>query len=307
MLAAVHPVLADSRTGVRSQVLEACGVGRRGSHDGGVFQCAVVLERLANSRDGGRLLADGHVDAAHLLGDISGSPVGLLVDDGVDGDCRLAGLAVTNDQLTLAAADRDHGVDSLQTGLHRFVNRLALGHAGRLEFQCTGGLSLDFAEVVDRLAQRVNHAAEEGVANRHGQNLTRAVDFLAFFDSGEVTEDDDTDFADVEVLGQAQRAVFETKQLVRHDRGKALNTGDAVTCGGHTADLYALCVSGFVGRRELVQRNTDVVGVDGQFGHLQSLLSCFRDHRCHDDRGFYQLSCACPVSRQADAGAGPGG
>ena len=76
--------------------------------------------------------------------------------------------------------------------------------------------------------------------------------FLAFFDAGEVTEDDDADLADVEVLGQAQRAVFEAKQLVRHDRGKALNTGDAVTCGCYTADLYALCVSGFVGRRELV-------------------------------------------------------
>jgi len=38
------------------------------------------------------------------------------------------------------------------------------------------------------------------------------VDFLAFFDSGEVTEDDDADLADVEVLGQAQRAVFEAKQ-----------------------------------------------------------------------------------------------
>ncbi|MNR48214.1 hypothetical protein D3C85_1674250 [compost metagenome] len=106
------------------------------------------------------------------------------------------------------------------------------------------------------------------------------MDFLAFFDAGEVAEDDDADFADVKVLGEAQGAVLEAKQLVRHDRGKALNTGDAVTCGGHTTNLYALCVTGFVGRRELVQRITDVVGVDGQFGHLQSLLSCFRDHRC---------------------------
>ncbi len=160
------------------------------------------------------------------------------------------------------------------------MDRLALGHAGRLEFQCTGGFGLDFAEVVDGLAQGVNHAAEEGVAYRYGQNLTRTVDFLAFFDSGEVTEDDDTDLANVKVLGQAQGAVFKAKQLVRHDRGKALNTGDAVTCGCYTANLYALGVSGFVGRRELVQRITDVVGVDGQFGHLQSLLSCFRDHRC---------------------------
>jgi len=130
------------------------------------------------------------------------------------------------------------------------------------------------------------------------------VDFLAFFDAGEVTEHDHADLADVEVLGEAQRAVFETKQLVRHDRGKALNTGDAVTCGCYAANLYALCVSGFVGRRELVQRNTDVVGVDGQFGHLQSLLSCFVI-TVAGDRGFYQLGCACPASRPAGVAARP--
>ena len=55
----------------------------------------------------------------------------LLVDDRVDGDRRLAGLAVTDDQLALAAADRDHRVDGLDAGHDRLVDVLALGHARR--------------------------------------------------------------------------------------------------------------------------------------------------------------------------------
>ena len=57
----------------------------------------------------------------------------LVVDDRVDRDRRLAGLAVADDQLALAAADRDHRVDRLQAGLHRLLHRLALDDARGLE------------------------------------------------------------------------------------------------------------------------------------------------------------------------------
>src|SRR3712207_8746902 len=53
----------------------------------------------------------------------------LVVDDRVDRDRRLARLAVADDQLALAAADRDHRVDGLQAGLHRLDHRLALDDA----------------------------------------------------------------------------------------------------------------------------------------------------------------------------------
>jgi hypothetical protein len=55
-----------------------------------------------------------------------------LVEDRVDRDRGLAGLAVADDQLTLAAADRHHAVDRLQAGLHRLANRLAIGDAGAM-------------------------------------------------------------------------------------------------------------------------------------------------------------------------------
>jgi hypothetical protein len=71
--------------------------------------------------DGRVLLADRDVDALN-----AGA---LLVDDRVDRQRGLAGLAVADDQLALAAADRDHRVDRLVAGLHRLVDRLAPDHA----------------------------------------------------------------------------------------------------------------------------------------------------------------------------------
>jgi hypothetical protein len=70
------------------------------------------------------LLAHGHVDADDVLA--------LLVDDRVDRNGGLAGLAVADDELALAAADGDHGVDGFQAGLHGLMHRLPLDDAGSL-------------------------------------------------------------------------------------------------------------------------------------------------------------------------------
>ncbi|MBV8538234.1 MAG: F0F1 ATP synthase subunit alpha, partial [Alphaproteobacteria bacterium] len=50
----------------------------------------------------------------------------------------LAGLAVADDQLALAAADRHQAVDGLEAGLHRLVHRLAGDDAGRLDLDALG-------------------------------------------------------------------------------------------------------------------------------------------------------------------------
>ena len=106
MLAVVHPVLADGRTGVGRKPFEAGSVRGRGSDDGGVLHRATVFEGALDAGDRGALLADRDVDAAHLLFGIAGLPCLTLVEDGVDADRGLASLAVADDQLTLTAPDR---------------------------------------------------------------------------------------------------------------------------------------------------------------------------------------------------------
>src|SRR5690606_26770532 len=95
----IYPVLAEGGTGVRRQVLEAGRVGGGRGHDGGVLHRAVLLQGVLDRGDGRALLPDRHVDAPHLPPRVAGAPVVPLVDDRVDRDGGLAGLAVPDDEL----------------------------------------------------------------------------------------------------------------------------------------------------------------------------------------------------------------
>ncbi len=130
VLAVLHPVLAHGAAGIGSEVLERRRIGRRSDDDDGVLHGALLGERRDGLGDGGGLLADGDVDALHAQA--------TLVEDRVDGDGGLAGLAVADDQLTLATTDRDQRVDRLDAGLHRLVHRLAAHDAGRLDLHAPG-------------------------------------------------------------------------------------------------------------------------------------------------------------------------
>ena len=86
---------------------------RRRNHDG-VFHRTVFFQLANDVGNRGILLADRNIDTLN-----AGA---LLIDDGIDSHGGLTGLAVTNNQLALTTTDRHHGVDGLETGLHRLVN-----------------------------------------------------------------------------------------------------------------------------------------------------------------------------------------
>src|SRR5439155_264872 len=160
-----------------------------------VLQGAGLLQRGTDARDGGTLLTDGDVDTADLLLRVAGTPVVALVDDRVDRQGGLAGLAVTDDQLALAAADRGHRVDGLEAGLQRLVHRLTGHDARSLQLQRPAALGLDLAEAVDRVTERVDDTTQVSLADSDGQDLTGALHRLSLLDAAELAEDDRTDLA----------------------------------------------------------------------------------------------------------------
>jgi hypothetical protein len=146
------------------------------------------------------------------------------------------------------------------------VHRLPLDDGGRLQLQGTAAGGLDRATAVDGVAQRVDHAAEVAVADRHRQDLAGPADLLALLDPGVVTQDHDADLADVEVQRQAADTALELEQLVGHDRGQALDAGDAVTGLDDGADLLAGDVGAVLGDVAL-DGTADLVCGDRQLGH----------------------------------------
>ena len=187
---------------------------------------------LHDLRDGRTLLPDGAVDADEVV-------LG-RVDDGVERDGRLAGLAVADQQFALAAADGDHGVDGLDAGGHGLPHALASDDAGgdALDGQRLGGV--DRALVVDGLAEGVDHAADQPLAHGHGHDFAGALDLVALFDLGVVAQQHGADLGLVEVHGETRDAVGELDQFARHHLVQPVHAGDAVAQRDDRADLVDL-------------------------------------------------------------------
>ena len=203
-------------------------VGRRGDDDR-LLHRARFLQRLHQLHDRRHALADRDVDADHVLI--------LVVDDRVDRDRGLAGLAVADDQLALAAADRDHRVDRLQAGLHRLLDALALDHARRLVLGRAGLGGVDVAGAVERTAKRIDQAAEELLADWDLEQLAGALDRVALDDALPVAEHDHADVVLLEVEREPGHVVGKLQHLQRHAVVEAVDAGDPVSDGEDRADL----------------------------------------------------------------------
>ncbi len=258
VLAVLHPVLAHGATGVGSEVLERRGVGGRSRHDDRVLERTGLTEGLDGLRDGGALLADRHVNALHTLS--------LLVQDGVDRDRGLAGLAVTDDELALTAADRGHRVDGLDAGLERLVHRLAAHDAGRLDLHAPQLRADKLAAAIDGLTEGVDDASEDAVTDRDREDPTGRLDRLPLLDLVALAEDDRADGRLVEVEGETDRAVLELEELVHGGVGETGDAGDAVADLDYAADGAGL-ERGLVALKVLRDRLGDIGCGDREFSH----------------------------------------
>ena len=265
-------------------------IGRGRGDDDRVAHRVGFFERADDLRDRRLLLADRVVDA-----DDAGV---LLVEDRVDRDGGLAGLTVADDQLALAAADRHHRVDGLQTGLQRLLHRLAIDDARRDALDRRELLRADRALAVDRLSERVDDAAEHFVADRHRDDAARALDGVAFLDFLELAEEHGADALLFEVQRDAEHAVRELEHLAGHGVLDAVHARDAVADRDDAADLGDVHVDG-VAADLLADDLGNLVCFDVHlFLRSPSLASCqfeFFPHSCELPRD------AAVVHRAADA------
>src|SRR5690606_27692972 len=146
--------------------------------------------------------------------------------------------------------------------------------AGRLELEGATRLGLDLTETVDRVAERVDDATEEGVAAGRREHLARAGDGHALFDARDLAEHDDADRVLVEVESEAERAVVEAEQLVRHGAREPLDVRDAVGRVDDGADLGRRGLGRLVAGDEVLERGTDLVRADRDVCHVSSLEWC---------------------------------
>ena len=199
----------------------------------------MVFERLHHLGNRRQLLADRDIDSDH-----AGVP---LVDDRVHRDRGLPGLAVSDDELTLAAADGNHGVHRLDSGLERLLHRLPGDDARGDALHRARFGRFDGSLAVQRPAQGVHHAPLHGLAHGHLQDPPGALRGVSLPDRGHVAEENESHGRLLEVQREAEHVVGQLHQLAVHDPFQAMDAGDPVPGrddGSNFRDIDAGVVAG---------------------------------------------------------------
>ena len=177
----------------------------------------------------GRFLSDRHINADNALS--------FLVDDGIDRDRRFAGTAVADDQLALAAADRNHRVDRLDPSLQWFFNRLAVGNPRRFELSRSELGRFNRALAVNRLADGIDYPADHRLANRQLYDPSGALHRVAFANQRLAAEQHRTDVVLLQVQHHAINALREFQQFAGHRAFESINPRDAVANRNNGSDI----------------------------------------------------------------------
>src|SRR5262249_51651375 len=90
---------------------------------------------------------------------------------------------------------------------------------------------------IERVAERIEHAAEHRLAYRHRQQPAKCLYLVTLFDLEIITQNDNADAVLFEVEGQAADAAGELDHLSRHAVRPAIDAGDAVAHFQDRADL----------------------------------------------------------------------
>src|SRR6516164_9042353 len=254
MHAVVAEIFAHNTTGIGRDILQRRRLRGSGGHDDRIIERTVVLQCLDDLSDSRALLADRDIDAIELPRFVGSGVDLLLIEDGVEDQCRLAGLPVADDQLALAAPDRHQRVDGLQSGLQRLVHRTARDNARRLDLDPR---ALDVGQrafAVDRLAEPVDDAAQQATADRHVDDGAGALYDVALVDAAVLAEYDDADIVALEVERHATHPVRKRDHLAGLDRVEAIDADDAVADRQHLADLGDICLAAEIGDLMLEDR-----------------------------------------------------
>ena len=216
--------------------MHGCRIGCCRADNDRIIHRAFFLQRVDKRGDGRTFLPDCYIDAVDR---IAGFVVAALVDDRVDGDGGLSGLAVSDDQFALSASDRDHRIDSFDTGLQRLVDRLAEDNTRRLAFERhLAGFSHDFPFSVDRVSERVDHTSDHTFADIDGGDTPCTFDDVTLFYLVCRSQQDSSHVVLFQVHHDRFHPVVELQEFVSLGVVKTVNPGYAIAHLEHRTHFF---------------------------------------------------------------------
>ena len=238
MTTGITEILADGSTRKRSVILQCSRITSCSSHHNRVVQCSVLTKRINDRSNGRTLLTDSYIDTIYR---VACQEVSALVDNRINRNGSLSRLAVADNQLTLSATDRNHGVYRLQSRLQRLVHRLTVDYSRSFPFQWH---IIQFASnqslAVERFAQRVDHTSQHALSYTDRSDTFGTFHDESLFDLVRRTQQHSTHVVLFEVHHDCFDTIVKLQQFIGFGISQSIDTHYAVAHLEHRTDFVKL-------------------------------------------------------------------
>ena len=229
VLGLCREMLGHCHGGVRRDIGKPRCILVPGRNDDALVHHATLADRTDHLGHRVAALTDGAVDADH-----AGC---LLVQDGIHGQRRLAGLPVADDQFTLAQTHRHGSVDGLDSRRQRPFDRQTVEDLGRFGLHRAQGFGLDRALAVQRVSQRIHNPPQKRRTHLCADDSVGPCDAFAHGHPVAWPQQDNPQTPRFEVEDDASHAAGKLQQLVRQGAFQPGDDGNPVRHLGHLPDL----------------------------------------------------------------------
>jgi len=232
ILSFVHEILRKGRTRIWRNILKRRAVaGCCGKH-GCIIHSSIFFKSGNQLRNRRRLLSDCNINADHILT--------LLVEDRVCGDRRLSCLTVSDNQLTLSAPDREHGIDRKDSRLKRYGNRFSVYDRRSRILDRPVFLSLDLTLAVDRRAKGIDNTSDISLACRNTCALSGTEHPCTFPDLTVIPEQNTSDAVLTDILHHTFQSVLKGHDLTVSCMVDAVDRSNSVSDADDSSDFLVL-------------------------------------------------------------------
>lgn len=154
----------------------------------------------------------------------------LLVEDGIDGDGSLSSLSITDDKLSLTSANWHEGIDSLESSLHRLVNRSSWHDTRSLDLNSSLFFIADGTLAINGCAQSVENSTEHLLSDGDIDDRSGSLNNISFLNSSiVVSENNNTHIISFEVKSHTLDSGGELNHLSGLDLVETEDSGDTIS------------------------------------------------------------------------------
>ena len=217
----IHKILCHGSSCIRCDVLQRSRITGSCCYDDGIIHGTVFFQCRYNFCNCRCFLSNCNINTDDIFA--------LLVDHCIGCNGCLTCLTVTDDQLSLSTANREHGIDGKDSCLHWYANRFTINDTRCFIFNRPVIIFLNVTLTIDRCSQCIDDSSDKFISNRNSGFLFGSCYLGSFLDPCITAEQNDTDLISSDILYHTFYAVLKDNDLTIHGLVNSIDSGNSVT------------------------------------------------------------------------------